>query len=437
MGSNSMNQPLPEEVILKQPALPPPAGAIPNFTNPPNENGLAIAVITVTVTICTVSGLIRAYSRIYCVKKVRIEDYLGLLSYAFYLGATGILARISSEPALFVHQYNLHLLDLERFIYLYVLSTILYCFTLMFVKAAMLLEWIRIFVPGYAHNTFWWICCIMIIANSALYIATIVTINFICIPRERIWRRWIPGTCINITAFNIFISGFNLIFDILILLLPHRLIWKLALTPKQKIGVSFVFSVGILKRYLLIIFHVSACVSAAGRLASSISMGYTRDLTYAYSRHLLWGLAENTSALLVFCVPAIPLAFRGINPVATFCETLRSRAKQLVRLHSSIRASASSWPNDISRDISDGEWRENSQIELKHTGVEGSDSSEANAHHPIQDPGSDVDEFEGNARYTGRGILRTTEIDITTIEAHNGMAIRDTEAKGECNFVCS
>lgn len=53
------------------------------------------------------------------------------------------------------------------------------------------------------------------------------------------------------------------------------------------------------------------CACATGRLASAVWMSYTSDLTYAYSRHLLCGIAETTSAIIVFCVPAIPIAFRG------------------------------------------------------------------------------------------------------------------------------
>lgn len=82
------------------------------------------------------------------------------------------------------------------------------------------------------------------IANTALYIATILVTTFACTPRERIWRRYLPGTCINIDAFNLFITAFHLAFDLLMLLLPQSAIWKLSLTTRQKIGVSVVFSVG-------------------------------------------------------------------------------------------------------------------------------------------------------------------------------------------------
>ncbi|CAJ2502465.1 Uu.00g098590.m01.CDS01 [Anthostomella pinea] len=257
---------------------------------------------------------------------------------AFYIGATTVLATMTHRTGLFVHQWDLRLSGLEHFVYCYLITTILYCFAISFIKASILLEWIRIFVPKSTRNRFFWICYAMVWANSLFYAITVITLNLTCVPRERIWRRWIPGTCININAFNLFISIFNLIFDVLILSLPHRVIWRLALSTRQKIGISFIFSVGIV--YVAapievlvsptILDYVNAaprtCVCAAGRVASAVNLTYNLDTTYAYSRHLIWGLAETTTAGLVFCVPAIPLAFRkGRNSTSTHDVSLLLR----------------------------------------------------------------------------------------------------------------
>lgn len=40
-------------------------------------------------------------------------------------------------------------------------------------------------------------------------------------------------------------------------------------------------------------------------------MGAHTDESYAYSQHLLWGLGEGTSTVLVFCAPAIPIIFNS------------------------------------------------------------------------------------------------------------------------------
>lgn len=55
-------------------ALPPPPGVTPNFENPPNANWKAEIVLVVNLVIICVLAIIRAWSRIFIVKRIRIED---------------------------------------------------------------------------------------------------------------------------------------------------------------------------------------------------------------------------------------------------------------------------------------------------------------------------------------------------------------------------
>ena len=126
----------------------------------------------------------------------------------------------------------------------------------MFIKAAILLEWTHILVPqGLKNPFFYWACHVMIWVNSLFYISVIIVTNLSCIPRDKMWRRWVRGTCINFDAFNISLTALDLLFNVLILLLPHRVIWRLSLSTKQKVGVSFIFSVGIM--YVTFLIHTS------------------------------------------------------------------------------------------------------------------------------------------------------------------------------------
>ena len=62
------------EEILAAPAMPPPEGETANFDNPPNQNTLAMVIITVTLALSTLCLLLRAYARIYLLRKVQIEE---------------------------------------------------------------------------------------------------------------------------------------------------------------------------------------------------------------------------------------------------------------------------------------------------------------------------------------------------------------------------
>ncbi|KAI1638592.1 hypothetical protein F4809DRAFT_649213 [Biscogniauxia mediterranea] len=374
------------EDILNSPFLQPPLNQVSNLNDPPRSNGIAIVAITLCIAISTICYLLRAYTRIFCVKKARCEDYLGLIGYAFFIAATGILASEMRGIGFFVHGWDVRLRDLESFLYNYVIATILYCFAGMFIKMAILLEWTHIFITRSNRNSFFWTCHVMIYASCALYITTVITTNLACIPRERIWRRWIPGTCINLDVFNLFFTTFHLIFNILMLLLPHQIIWKLSLTIRQKVGVSMIFSVGIF-----------ACACAVGRVVSAVRLSRTEDKTFAYSGYLLWNLAEMSSAILVFCIPSIPIAFRRTNGIARIGSKLRI----LIGRRDRLKTRRHSWPQTAHDNTLVGEYRvmdEDSHLHL----------TELN---PVR---SEESRHEEAPIYNYMGILKTTEIQVTT-----------------------
>ncbi len=117
----------------------------------------------------------------------------------------------------------------------------------MILKAAILLEWIRIFVPPGTRNLFFWTSTILIGLHTTFYIAWVITENLSCIPHRRIWDLTIPhGKCIDVRLIYLPVAAINLFADIIILLLPQRTIWTLHMTIKKKIGVALVFAIGIL-----------------------------------------------------------------------------------------------------------------------------------------------------------------------------------------------
>lgn len=128
----------------------------------------------------------------------------------------------------------------------YAMNTILWCVSFLFFKAAIVLEWIHIFIPRSTRNTFFWICYLLLSANSCLYVATVIAVNVVCTPRHKLWRQWVPGRCIDTSTVDLPINALHLGFDLLLLLLPHGVIWKLSMSNRQKLGISVVFSVVLL-----------------------------------------------------------------------------------------------------------------------------------------------------------------------------------------------
>jgi hypothetical protein len=116
----------------------------------------------------------------------------------------------------------------------------------MLVKVAVLLQWLRVFVPRGVRNAFFWILHVTIWIHVGFYGALTLVEIWSCNPREKIWNPWIPGTCISIAAVGGTSSIVNVVSDIIILILPHRVIWKLEMPKHRKKAISLLFTCGIL-----------------------------------------------------------------------------------------------------------------------------------------------------------------------------------------------
>lgn len=117
---------------------------------------------------------------------------------------------------------------------------------MLFLKAAILLDWIRLFVPGYTKNKMYWACVIVLAINTSFYIAGIFVMTLSCRPITKTWEPLSEGTCMNRRNYDFTSACINLVMDIVILIIPQGVIWKLQMTFKKKLGIGFLFSVGIL-----------------------------------------------------------------------------------------------------------------------------------------------------------------------------------------------
>ncbi|KAI1117372.1 hypothetical protein F5Y14DRAFT_448310 [Nemania sp. NC0429] len=384
------------EHIRNGPAASPPPGIHPNYDNPPNGNALAIGEIIASLVLATIVGLCRLYSRVFCTKKVKLEDYIALAAFPFFIAGTWELTKIPHETGFFVHQWNLRVYELEGFLHTYILSTTLYCVSLLLMKIAILLEWSHIFIGTPQRNAFWWICYGMMILSTGLYVATIIAITFACSPRERTWRRYLPGTCININAFNIIIASLHLAFDAVMLLLPQTVIWRLNLVKKHKIGISVVFLVGVL-----------ACVWAAGRVVAAHRLTHSQDSSYEYSNYILWGLAEVATAELVFCAPAFPVLFRKQSALRKACRLLKNKM-----------ITGTTTPSETSS----AETRQKPR--RKFTVFDLGSEVAITRLEPVKiEGGISLDEPHGSTSTDPRGILVTTVIDVKPYEEDQGIPL--------------
>ena len=125
------------------------------------------------------------------------------------------------------------------------LGEIVYCFSMLFSKLAIVLQIRRIFQGTYKGSVHW-LSTILVTIIIMCYTAIILVDIVQCVPREKIWNTLVPGVCIDRYTLIAASGALNIGIDVFIFLLPIYAIWGLMLDPKRKLGIFAVFATGLL-----------------------------------------------------------------------------------------------------------------------------------------------------------------------------------------------
>ncbi|KAI1300941.1 hypothetical protein F5Y03DRAFT_363348 [Xylaria venustula] len=285
------------DAILAQPALQPPPGVTPNFENPPNMNTLSNGVVITALIITSLCILARIHSWVFILTslKGRLEAILVIGGFASYIAYAICILHVTNVGfGLFVHQWDVTVGQTIPFSYWVYVGGLLYNSAIAPVKVAILIEWMRIFSPR-NHDAFWWLCQITLWLNALYYTAATVVESMQCSPRAAIWDPTVKGTCLNTRAVELSSSSINVISDIVILIAPQFVIWRLQLSNAKKFGLALVFAVGLF-----------GTISSIFRLVATQTYLKSDDSIYNIAPLGLWAVSEMTSVFLVYGMPAIP-----------------------------------------------------------------------------------------------------------------------------------
>ncbi|KAI1759217.1 hypothetical protein GGR53DRAFT_471547 [Hypoxylon sp. FL1150] len=209
--------------------------------------------------------------------------------------------RITATTGYFVHGWDLQVRVQAWHLFNIYITTTMYNVTMIVLKAAILIQWARIFSPG-SRKMFFWLCYSVAALNAVFYLVTILTDLLHCTPVQYHWDQTIPGGhCGNDDLLSPLSAAINVFLDLIILVLPQKVIWRLNMSLKKKIGVSFVFLSGIL-------CIIAACV----RLSFAVKLLTAGDYAYDASFEVLLGSLEVAFAFLTFALPSVPKPFAAL-----------------------------------------------------------------------------------------------------------------------------
>ncbi|KAI0198734.1 hypothetical protein F4808DRAFT_249411 [Astrocystis sublimbata] len=334
---------------------PEPAGDIGNHALPK-----AIVIIT---GVLALGALLTRLTARKIMHRLGLADLLLVISMIFYIVHHYNAWQVSIYPGLGVHQWQFNPELAKASNYNFKIGSIFFGLNIVFLKIAILMDWLYVFVPAGTRNGLFWILQTLIWGNAVFYFIGTFIEAFQCPPQD-------VGTSrcnIDVAKYNVASGVINVVSDLTILIAPHWVIWKLNLSRARKIGVSVLFLVGAL-----------ATGSAIGRVIAVTNAYATGDILYHSVEINLWAMAEQTFGYLVIGIPALPKVLHDF-PCARYLGSLvRTRTKH----HSSAPSGyppRTMWPSSTPRRHNGGDVEDVWDAEDTHVlvTVAGGDSKDA------------------------------------------------------------
>ncbi|KAK7214073.1 hypothetical protein V2G26_021251 [Clonostachys chloroleuca] len=291
-----------QEEYLYQPAMEAPEGLVSNLDDPPQETSLGFSVTVACTVIAGLALLLRIYSYAFFRRRLALQDLLAL----FAMTTFGVMLWpgyfMTYIGALFVHQWDIDRWTLADALYMGHIAATMYILTMFFAQSAILLELIRIFIPGnvhifipgHTHSKFFWVCRGTQFVVAIYWISVLIFQQFWCRPLSRAWSPWASGSCIDRKVVDKLSAYINIFIDLIIYILPQTIIWRLNSSVLNKTTQSLAFS-----------FALISLALAIARSHNMHSFVYDGDTNYSLSSAYMWALGECLSVILVYCAPSV------------------------------------------------------------------------------------------------------------------------------------
>ncbi|KAF1960427.1 hypothetical protein CC80DRAFT_293675 [Byssothecium circinans] len=258
--------------------------------------------LVVAITCIAIPGLflmIRIYTKLAVVRSFELADWFIFASFPLIITEVGLGYQMVKWGS-GVHQWQVTLDQLFRQLYWANIAQIVYCPLSFAVKMAILLQYLRLFAPSRQINrTMWYGAWIMIASCSVLYLVLLFWTAFYCYPRQAIWDKLTPGLkCHDVNNITLAQGAFNMVSDVIILLLPTTGLWKLNVPLGRKIAVTILFGTGLL-----------ACIASAMRIVFTVKIApvYSEaDVSHNALFIGLWTEAEVSLGFIVACALCLP-----------------------------------------------------------------------------------------------------------------------------------
>ncbi|KAI2770930.1 hypothetical protein F4815DRAFT_496904 [Daldinia loculata] len=300
----------------QMPSLAPPPGITPNFIDPPTMAPTSRILTGLTLAIMYCFLTLRVYTRVWVTCNFGIEDYLCLIS---AIGTTCYCSLIlkAFDNMMGRHQWDIPVSEFHQRVVLkysfapsYVYST-----AAVFIKATLLIFYLRIFNPVKGARILIWATLAVVIL---FYLIIVITIQVTCngyTPTAQMFNTDAEVDClVPQEPLWITTSVFSAVTDLYLLAIPVAFTLKLRLPSKRKIGVCCIFLTGLI-----------ACIFSL--LCAVYRVKAIRSLDITWFGHLVsaFAAAELNVGISCSCMPIVFVPFRRLTRT-----TLRNSLLKLI-----------------------------------------------------------------------------------------------------------
>ncbi|KAH7414485.1 hypothetical protein DE146DRAFT_37055 [Phaeosphaeria sp. MPI-PUGE-AT-0046c] len=213
----------------------------PNYENPENLHGLIIGFTIPVLTLAVIFLGVRFYGKGLLRQILWYDDYVMLAAMIFAVPVT-LFPLICLNLGLGMHMWDLKPEWHTPYWKIGYTADLLFPAACSLTKISLCLTYLRLF-PSRTDKIF---CYVLSIFVTLYTVACLFLSLFQCRPIKSYWDLSVKQECINMRATLVAIAALNSFSDFAVYLYPARPLWSLHLPVKQRLGLIFLFSVGLL-----------------------------------------------------------------------------------------------------------------------------------------------------------------------------------------------
>ncbi|CAK3920277.1 hypothetical protein AC579_6149 [Lecanosticta acicola] len=283
------------------PAASAPPGFTSNLIDPVRKEVLpGITLAIVGMVISTAFLAMRVYTKAFLARIFGLDDILLIISWAASLSVQITIVYYMADRTMGTHVWDISVQQLKNLVLVTSVDSVTYLIVLATAKIAILLFYLKL-----ARERWFILATYAAMGVVVSYgIALACSLIFACTPLVRVWDVTVTeGHCINRGKIYLATAGLNATTDIVILILPMPMIYKLQVKRIQKLGLLFIFSIG-----------STTMVTSMIRLCLMPPLVKATDMSWAILKPAIWICIESNLIVICGSLPILRLFLQNVAP---------------------------------------------------------------------------------------------------------------------------